>query len=92
MRCIHTSRLPAVAPGKLSQAYQFGAQIIEVDGNFDDALRQSLHVASIGSGYTVNSVNPFRIEGQKNLEIHLKNLCDNLQAWMDLFVVQLVFR
>ena len=56
-----------VAPGKLSQAYQFGAQIIEVDGNFDDALRQSLHVASIGSGYTVNSVNPFRIEGQKTI-------------------------
>ena len=43
-----------VAPGKLSQAYQFGAQIIEVDGNFDDALRQSLHAASNGSGYTVS--------------------------------------
>ena len=56
-----------VAPGKLSQAYQFGAQIIEVDGNFDDALRQSLHAASNGSGYTVNSINPFRIEGQKTI-------------------------
>ena len=31
-----------IAPGKLSQAYQFGAQILEVDGNFDDALKQSL--------------------------------------------------
>jgi threonine synthase len=31
-----------IAPGKLSQAYQFGAQIVEVDGNFDDALKQSL--------------------------------------------------
>ena len=55
-----------IAPGKLSQAYQFGAQIIEVDGNFDDALTQSLQDTEDG-GYTVNSVNPFRIEGQKTI-------------------------
>ena len=54
-----------IAPGKLGQAYQFGAQIVHVDGNFDDALRQSLDDARSGGGYTVNSVNPFRIEGQK---------------------------
>ncbi len=54
-----------IAPGKLSQAYQFGTQIVEVDGNFDDALKQSLGDAGEGGGYTVNSVNPFRIEGQK---------------------------
>ncbi len=56
-----------IAPGKLSQAYQFGAQIVEVDGNFDDALKQSLDDAKNHSGYTVNSVNPFRIEGQKTI-------------------------
>lgn len=56
-----------IAPGKLSQAYQFGAQIIEVDGNFDDALKQSLDDAKNHNGYTVNSVNPFRIEGQKTI-------------------------
>ncbi len=56
-----------IAPGKLSQAYQFGAQIIEVDGNFDDALKQSLQDAQNHKGYTVNSVNPFRIEGQKTI-------------------------
>ena len=56
-----------IAPGKLSQAYQFGAQIIEVDGNFDDALNQSLNDARQHEGYTVNSVNPFRIEGQKTI-------------------------
>lgn len=56
-----------IAPGKLSQAYQFGAQIIEVDGNFDDALKQSLEDAKNHSGYTVNSINPFRIEGQKTI-------------------------
>ncbi len=56
-----------IAPGKLGQAYQFGAQIIEVDGNFDDAFRQSLADAREGWGYTVNSINPFRIEGQKTI-------------------------
>ena len=56
-----------IAPGKLSQAYQFGAQIVEVDGNFDDALAQSLKDARDHGGYTVNSINPFRIEGQKTI-------------------------
>ncbi len=56
-----------IAPGKLSQAYQFGAQIVQVDGNFDDALRQSLDEAKNHGGYTVNSINPFRIEGQKTI-------------------------
>ena len=58
-----------IAPGKLSQAYQFGAQIIQVEGNFDDALKQSLDDAKNHNGYTVNSVNPFRIEGQKTIPI-----------------------
>ena len=56
-----------IAPGKLSQAYQFGAQIVQVDGNFDDALKQSLEDVENHGGYTVNSVNPFRIEGQKTI-------------------------
>ncbi len=56
-----------IAPGKLSQAYQFGAQILQVDGNFDDALKQSLEDAQNHEGYTVNSINPFRIEGQKTI-------------------------
>lgn len=54
-----------IAPGKLGQAFQFGAQVIEVDGNFDDALSTSLKKAKDISGYTVNSLNPFRLEGQK---------------------------
>jgi threonine synthase len=54
-----------VAAGKLGQAFQFGAQVIQVDGNFDDALAVSLAEANETQGYTVNSVNPFRLEGQK---------------------------
>ena len=54
-----------IAPGKLGQAFQFGAQVIQVDGNFDDALSISLKKADETLAYTVNSVNPFRLEGQK---------------------------
>src|SRR6188472_1366069 len=56
-----------IAPGKLGQAFQFGAQVLQVDGNFDDALAKSLNIAKIEGGYTVNSVNPFRLEGQKTI-------------------------
>ena len=56
-----------IAPGKLGQAFQFGAQVIQVQGNFDDALATSLKNAKEGGGYTVNSVNPFRLEGQKTI-------------------------
>ncbi|WP_457626187.1 threonine synthase [Persephonella sp.] len=55
----------AVALGKLSQAMVYGAKIIALMGNFDDALSI---VREIGDKYpveVVNSVNPYRIEGQK---------------------------
>jgi len=56
-----------IAPGKLSQAYQFGTQMVKVNGNFDDAFTKSLQAAEEPGSYTVNSVNPFRIEGQKTI-------------------------
>ena len=56
-----------IAPGKLGQAFQFGAQVIQVLGNFDDALQSSLEYSKSTNGYTVNSINPFRIEGQKTI-------------------------
>ena len=56
-----------VAPGKLGQAFQFGAQVVEIEGNFDDALAASLQEAKRSGAYTVNSINPFRLEGQKTI-------------------------
>ncbi|MEM2571426.1 MAG: threonine synthase, partial [Thermoproteota archaeon] len=54
-----------VAAGKLLQAIAHGATIVKVRGNFDDALRILLsHSAELGV-YVLNSVNPYRIEGQK---------------------------
>ena len=72
-----------IAPGKLSQAYQFGAQIIEVNGNFDDAFAKSLEDAKNLGGYTVNSINPFRIEGQKTIPYRvLENLNWEAPDWI----------
>ena len=58
--------LPAgyVSANKLAQALDFGAEIVHVDGNFDAALAQILQDASDGL-YFLNSINPFRLEGQK---------------------------
>lgn len=55
----------AIAMGKLSQALVHGAQVIAVDGNFDDALRVVREIADTNPIVLVNSINPNRIEGQK---------------------------
>lgn len=54
-----------VALGKLAQACMYGAKIIEIDGNFDDALDIVRHISETTDVALVNSVNPYRIEGQK---------------------------
>ncbi len=72
-----------IAPGKLGQAFQFGAQVIQVDGNFDDALSKSLEIARRDGGYTVNSLNPFRLEGQKTIVFRiLEQLNWNPPDWI----------
>ena len=59
--------LPAgkIASGKLVQAYLYGAKVIALRGNFDDALRLVRELGSLHSIEVVNSINPDRIEGQK---------------------------
>jgi threonine synthase len=55
-----------IAMGKLAQAVMHGAKIIQVDGNFDDCLELARKTtADFGTVSLVNSVNPYRIEGQK---------------------------
>lgn len=54
-----------IAMGKLAQAIVHGATLLQVDGNFDDCLRVARDLADRYPVELVNSVNPFRIEGQK---------------------------
>ena len=69
-----------IAKGKLSQAVMHGARIISIDGNFDNAL----HLVRIAAEHypvtLVNSVNPYRIEGQKTAAFEI---CDVLQRAPD---------
>jgi threonine synthase len=62
--------LPAgkVALGKLSQAVAHGARVAQIEGNFDDAMRLVVELSlRERSVYLLNSLNPYRLEGQKTL-------------------------
>jgi threonine synthase len=54
-----------ISCGKLSQALDYGATTIQIDGDFDDALLRVREVCQKLGIYLCNSVNPFRLEGQK---------------------------
>src|SRR5438132_8451012 len=59
--------LPAgkIATGKLLQAFVYGARIVAIDGNFDDALRIVRELGESSDFAIVNSINPDRVAGQK---------------------------
>ncbi|MFT4947056.1 MAG: threonine synthase [Natronomonas sp.] len=65
--------LPAgkVAAGKVAQASLHGARILEVDGNFDTCLDIVQDMARRGEVYLLNSLNPFRLEGQKTIGLEI---------------------
>lgn len=65
LRCVVFLPKGKVAAGKLSQAVMHGAEIVEVEGNFDQALALATAAAKTKGFTLVNSTNPFRIEGQK---------------------------
>ena len=54
-----------IALGKLSQAMMYGAEVIAINGNFDEALEAVKDISSHYPITLVNSLNPYRIEGQK---------------------------
>jgi threonine synthase len=64
-----------VAAGKLAQAIAFGTRIVQVDGNFDEALAAAQALTSTHPVALVNSVNPHRIDGQKTAAFEI---CDDL--------------
>ncbi|MBV0925669.1 threonine synthase [Halomicroarcula limicola] len=65
--------LPAgkVAAGKIAQAALHKARILKVDGNFDECLDIVQDLAGRGEAYLLNSLNPFRLEGQKTIGLEI---------------------
>ncbi|XZE54823.1 threonine synthase [Planctomycetaceae bacterium SH139] len=60
-----------ISYGKLSQALDYGALTIQIAGDFDDAMLRVRQVADELGIYLVNSVNPFRLEGQKTIMLRV---------------------
>jgi threonine synthase len=60
-----------ISHAKLAQSLDYGAAVLEIDGNFDDSMRVIRELAEDESIYLVNSINPFRIEGQKTVAAEL---------------------
>ena len=56
-----------IAYGKLSQAIAYGAKVLQLKGNFDDTMRLVQEVSKEMGMYLLNSINPWRIEGQKSI-------------------------
>ena len=86
LECVVVLPAGKIAVGKLLQALVFGARVISVRGNFDDALRvvralseQDEHPITL-----VNSVNPFRLEGQKTAAFEV---CDDLGRAPDILAI-----
>lgn len=60
-----------VAMGKLAQAAIYGAEIVQISGNFDDALEMVKEISEVYPVTLVNSVNPYRLEGQKTAALEI---------------------
>ena len=86
MECVVVLPAGKIAVGKLLQALVFGARVIAVRGNFDEALRvvRSLAEQDDHPVTLVNSVNPFRIEGQKTGAFEV---CDDLGRAPDVLAI-----
>lgn len=72
-----------ISYGKLSQALDYGALTIQIAGDFDDAMARVQEVSKKLGIYLVNSVNPFRLEGQKTIMFRvLEALAWNPPDWI----------
>ncbi|MFQ3674913.1 MAG: threonine synthase [Endomicrobiia bacterium] len=71
LRCVVLIPEGKIALGKLSQAVMHGAEVIAIDGNFDEALKLAKKISEEYPVTLVNSLNPYRIEGQKTAAIEI---------------------
>ena len=77
MKCVVLIPAGKIAQGKLAQAMAHGATILEIEGNFDEALKSATELTKRDRSIALlNSVNPFRIEGQKTLAFEIFDQLD----------------
>jgi threonine synthase len=73
IRCFVIIPEGKIALGKLAQAMMHGAVVIQIAGNFDDGMRLVKQVAEQTSLTIVNSINPFRLQGQKTVSFEISD-------------------
>lgn len=71
-----------VAAGKLAGAIAYGAQVIQIDGSFDDALTMVVEITNKHPICLVNSINPYRIEGQKTAAFEIVDELGSAPDWL----------
>lgn len=72
-----------IAKGKLAQSLAYGAKVLQVKGDFDVAMKMVRALSNESSIYVVNSLNPFRLEGQKTMMFRLLDyLRWNVPDWI----------
>jgi threonine synthase len=71
-----------VAAGKLAGAVAYGAEVIQIDGSFDDALNLVLEISQHYPIALVNSLNPYRLEGQKTAAFEICDVLGNAPDWL----------
>jgi threonine synthase len=84
IKCIVLIPSGNIALGKLSQALIHGAEVLAIEGNFDDALEMVKEITAKYPITLVNSLNPYRIEGQKTGSFEI---CDELKDAPDFHII-----
>ncbi|WP_284036218.1 threonine synthase [Neobacillus sp. 114] len=84
INCIVVIPEGKIAMGKLAQAMMYGAEIISIEGNFDQALKMVRDISEVEPITLVNSVNPFRLEGQKTAAFEV---CDQLGSAPEILAI-----
>ena len=84
MRCIVIIPAGKVATGKLAGAVAYGAEVIQIDGSFDDALNLVVAISERHPIALVNSLNPYRLEGQKTAAFEICDVLGKAPDWLAL--------
>ncbi|MDK2979911.1 MAG: threonine synthase [Chloroflexota bacterium] len=84
MRAIVIIPAGKVAAGKLAGAIAYGAQVIQIDGSFDDALSLVVAISNKHPIALVNSLNPYRLQGQKSAAFELCDTFSDAPDWLAL--------
>jgi threonine synthase len=82
LRCVVLIPEGKVAAGKLAGAIAYGAQVIQLEGSFDDALGLAIQIAEKSPICLVNSINPYRIEGQKSGAFEICEALGEAPDWL----------